>query len=157
MSLRCKSVPQNGACRSKSILNPPPPPVEMPVVDEKAKKAAEKDKGKKGKGKDAGSEAEVPVEVITSIFVPEIEQAVQDFVAKWQDRDESMNFSQKYDPDLVKDELRPVVFEEIRLQVDEEMRVLLENLKVLLPSRRYLTATGSDRESPLSRCFFSPA
>jgi IQ and AAA domain-containing protein len=110
--------------------------VEVAPVDEKAKKAVEKDKGKakgKGKGKDgAAAEDAAPAELISSIFVPEIEQSVQDYVAKWQDRDESMNFAQKYDPDLVKDELRPIVFEEIRLQVDGEMRVLLENLKVCL-------------------------
>ena len=124
--------------RSKAILNPPPPVLEV-EVDEKAKKG---DKGK-GKGKDAGkgkdkgkakgkgnqAEEVAPVEMITSIFVPEIEGAVQEFVAKWQDRDESMNFAQKYDPDVVKDEVRPVVFEEVRRQVDTEMRVLLENLK----------------------------
>lgn len=34
-----------------------------------------------------------------------------------QDRDESDNFNQKYDAELVKDELRPIVFEEIRQQV----------------------------------------
>jgi hypothetical protein len=53
-------------------------------------------------------------------------------VNTWQDRDESTNFFQKYDGELVKDALRPVVFEEVRLDVDEEMRVLLENLKVRL-------------------------
>lgn len=56
-------------------------------------------------------------EKVTSIFVPALEAAVQDFVAKWQDRDESANFFQKYDAELVKDELRPIVFEEIRQQV----------------------------------------
>jgi hypothetical protein len=39
-------------------------------------------------------------------------------------------FRYRYDPDLVKDELRPLVFEQVRKQVDEEMRTLLENLKV---------------------------
>lgn len=39
----------------------------------------------------------------------------------------------RYDPDLVKDELRPLVFEQVRKQVDEEMRTLLENLKVYSP------------------------
>lgn len=128
-------------CRSKQILNPPPPVVEAEpdAAAKKGDKGKEKDKGKgkdkgkeKGKGKGKGKDVEeaAPVETITSIFVPEIEAAVQEFVAKWQDRDESMNFAQKYDPDLVKDEVRPVVFEEIRQQVDSEMRVLLENLKV---------------------------
>jgi hypothetical protein len=70
------------------------------------------------------------LQVVPSVFVPDIEAAVQDFVAKWQDRDESLNFAQRYDPDLVRDELRPLVFEQVRKQVDDEMRVLLENLKV---------------------------
>ncbi len=41
----------------------------------------------------------------------------QEFVAKWQDRDETNNFFQKHDVDLIKEELRPIVFEEIRQQV----------------------------------------
>lgn len=48
---------------------------------------------------------------------PEFAKPLQEFVAKWQDRDETDNFFQKYDAELVKDELRPLVFEEIRLQV----------------------------------------
>lgn len=135
---RARSCNENTpACSSKIILNPPPPPVEAAPADDKGAKGGKdaKSKDAKGKGKpakDAGEDAAPPAQ-ITSIFVPEIEQAVQDFVAKWQERDESMNFAQKYDPDLVKDELRPVVFEEIRQQVDEEMQVLLENLKVCNP------------------------
>lgn len=107
------------------------------------------------------------------MFVPDIELAIQDFVAKWQDRDESLNFAQRYcfhpliylhrsiwvhparisrcqgvlhpelcryDPDIVKDELRPLVFEQVRKQVDEEMRTLLQNLKV-----------GTLRDSPSPR------
>jgi hypothetical protein len=32
---------------------------------------------------------------VTSVFIPSIEAAVQEFVAKWQDRDEMNNFFQK--------------------------------------------------------------
>ena len=53
-------------------------------------------------------------ETISSQFVPALEAAVQDYVTKWQDRSEAGNFSQKHDPELIKDELRPIVFEEIR-------------------------------------------
>lgn len=35
------------------------------------------------------------VQVVPSVFVPDIELAIQDFVAKWQDRDESLNFAQR--------------------------------------------------------------
>lgn len=42
----------------------------------------------------------------------------------------------RYDAELVKDELRPIVFEEIRQQVDEEMAVLLQNLKDMVEAER---------------------
>ncbi len=68
-----------------------------------------------------------------SIFVPDIQAAVSSFVERWQDHDEGVNaLPQKHDPELVKAEVRPLVFEEIRQQVDVEMRVLLQNLKVWL-------------------------
>lgn len=66
------------------------------------------------------------VDTVPTVFIPFIEEAVQEYVGKWQDRDEGANFVQRYDAELVKEELRPLVFEEIRLQVDEEMRVLLQ-------------------------------
>lgn len=55
---------------------------------------------------------------------------------RWQDKDESGNFWQKYDPELVKEEVRPLVFEEIRQEVDEEMRVLLANLVEMVEAER---------------------
>jgi hypothetical protein len=38
-------------------------------------------------------------------------------VAKWQQRDESGNFTQVHDEELAKEELRPLVFEDVRKQV----------------------------------------
>jgi len=96
-------------------------------------KGAKKAPPAKG-GKDAAPPP--PPEVITSIFVPYIEEAVQEYVAKWQDRDEGGNTAQRYDPELVKEELRPIVFEEVRVAVDEEMRVLLTNLKDMVDAER---------------------
>jgi len=130
--------PEDGG--SKLILNPPPPSVDA-LLDG----LEEGGKGKDGKGKAGGKDAkgkkgeaveEVVEEKVGSVFIPAIEAAVQEFVAKWQDRDESANFFQKYDAELVKDELRPIVFEEIRTQVDEEMRVLLQNLKDMVEAER---------------------
>lgn len=70
-------------------------------------------------------------ETVSSAFVADLEAAVKLFVEKWQDHPEGANaLAQKHEPDLVRQELRPLVFEEVRLQVDEEMRVLLQNLKV---------------------------
>jgi len=114
---------------SKEILNPPPPPDDELDPDLKAKDGKEETKGDK-KG-DAGKEAKCP-----DHFVKLIHGAVSDYQVDWQDIDESTNFFQKYDPELVRKALKPVVFEEIRVEVDEEMRVLLENLKDMVAAER---------------------
>ena len=49
----------------------------------------------------------------------------------WQPRDESDNFSQKHDVELIKEEKRLEVEVELRLQVDELMRTELKNLKAV--------------------------
>ena len=146
---------------SKVILNPPPAPLEDTGGEDK--KGA-KGKGGKGKGKGGKEEAGKQVEMLSQ-FVPEIEKSVKEYVEvsggeslqwsrpsavdcdvmcalappsaqRWQDKDESGNFWQKYDPELVKEEVRPLVFEEVRVQVDEEMRVLLENLVDMVEAER---------------------
>ncbi|CAG9462067.1 unnamed protein product [Pedinophyceae sp. YPF-701] len=118
---------------SRVILNPPPVAPEEPEVDAKgAKDAKAKGKGK-GKGDEDGEEE---VKGVSTVFVGAIEEAVQEYVARWQDCDEAGNFAQKYDPELVKEELRPVVFEEVRAEVDTEMAVLLENLKDMVAAER---------------------
>ncbi|GBF95030.1 hypothetical protein Rsub_07531 [Raphidocelis subcapitata] len=140
---------------SKAILNPPPPTLESLLADAAAAEGGKAGKGGKGKpagggkqgagagadkkgaakggkgGKDAGAEgaAAAVEETIGSAFVPLIEAVVADYVAKWQDRDESSNAEQRFDPELAKEELRPLVFDEVREQVDAEMRALLSNLK----------------------------
>lgn len=44
-----------------------------------------------------GAEEEAVVEEkMTSMFIPAIESSVQEFVGKWQDRDETSNFFQKW-------------------------------------------------------------
>lgn len=124
---------------SKIILNPPPPTINQILddgADPKAKGGKKPEPKKDAKGKKGEVKEEVKEEKITSVFIPSIEAAVHDFVAKWQDRDESGNFFQKHDVELVKDDLRPTVFEEIRQQVDEEMTVLLQNLKDMVDAER---------------------
>ena len=37
---------------------------------------------------------------------------------------------------MVEEELKPVVFEEVRREVDEEMRLLLENLREMVEAER---------------------
>lgn len=73
---------------------------------------------------------------MSSVFVADLEAAVKLFVEKWQDHPEGANaLAQKHEAELVRQELRPLVFEEVRLQVDQEMRILLQNLKVWRPAQ----------------------
>lgn len=143
-------LPPEEAGGSKVILQPPLPSVEELLADEaaaaadKSKKggkpgaaAAKKPAGKdaKGGGKgDAAAEGSGTAEVISSAFIPLIEGAVAEYIGKWQERPApgGASWEQQHDPELLKDELRPLVFEEVRQQVDEEMRTLLANLKELV-------------------------
>ncbi|WIA42292.1 hypothetical protein OEZ86_008306 [Tetradesmus obliquus] len=83
---------------------------------------------------DAAAEGSGTAEVISSAFIPLIEGAVAEYIGKWQERPApgGASWEQQHDPELLKDELRPLVFEEVRQQVDEEMRTLLANLKELV-------------------------
>jgi capsid protein len=61
-------------------------------------------------------------EVIPSAFVPAIEAAIAEFISKWQDRPAprlggGIDAAGAHDDELLRDELRPLVFEEVRLQV----------------------------------------
>jgi len=51
--------------------------------------------------------------------------------AVWAFRDESGNYSQKHDAEIIKEEKRIEVENEVRLQVDELMREELKNLKMV--------------------------
>lgn len=98
----------------------------------KDKKAGKKDdkkdkKGKKGKG---NSEEEAGIVFEPSVFVPTISETHKTYKEVWQKRDEAMNFSQKHDAELVKEQKRTEVEEEVRVQVDELMRQELKNLKL---------------------------
>lgn len=49
----------------------------------------------------------------------------------WSTRDETNNYSQKHDAEIIKEEKRIEVENEVRLQVDELMREELKNLKMV--------------------------
>ena len=49
----------------------------------------------------------------------------------WETRDESKNFEQNYDSEIVKEEKRTEVVDEVRVEVDALMREELKNLKAV--------------------------
>ncbi|XP_053569472.1 dynein regulatory complex protein 11 [Bombina bombina] len=94
----------------------------------KGKKEKDKSKGKKGKGKE--EEEEKGWKMSPSRFLPDIVSVNKTYESVWQHRDESSNLRQAHDAQLVKEEKRKEVEEEIRIQVDELMRQELQNLKL---------------------------
>lgn len=68
--------------------------------------------------------------------------SVQQYMSFWMNRDETANFSQKYNPDIVKELLRPTVEKEVRIAVDQELRLELENLKISLEGKRKKKSEG---------------
>ncbi|XP_048362194.1 dynein regulatory complex protein 11 [Sphaerodactylus townsendi] len=107
----------------------------------KGRKKGEKEKKEKGKkkGKEKGGEKKSKKKdegedegwkMGPSNFLPIMEEGNNKYKGVWQNRDEEWNFSQEYDPELIKEEKRKEVEEEIRVQVDELMRQELKNLKL---------------------------
>ena len=78
-----------------------------------------KDKDKKGKDEE---EDEGPQELPVSDFVLKMQACTEKFCQVWQDRDETTNFSQKYDAELIREALRPGVRDEIRVKEVDEVR-----------------------------------
>jgi hypothetical protein len=83
----------------------------------------------------ASKEVQEEVEVTLlprSKFTAVIEAGISQFEKVWKNRDESMFYGQKYDTELVKQSLFPVVETEIRKIVDEQLRKELEKLKLTI-------------------------
>ncbi|KAM9123063.1 dynein regulatory complex protein 11 [Pangshura tecta] len=95
----------------------------------KKEKKKKKGKGKEKKGK-TDTEEEEGWKMAPSKFLPIMEEGNNRYKDIWQNRDERWNFPQEYDPELIKEEKRKEVEEEIRVQVDELMRQELKNLKL---------------------------
>ncbi|XP_053710432.1 dynein regulatory complex protein 11 isoform X1 [Synchiropus splendidus] len=104
------------------------------VLEELAAKE-EEETGKKGKdakdGKDKrkDEEEDAGLKLQPSAFLADLELGCTTFVDFWQTRNESTNFNQRHEIELVKEEKRVEVEEEIRLKVDEQMRLVLEEWK----------------------------
>nr|XP_060481856.1 dynein regulatory complex protein 11 [Panthera onca] len=75
-----------------------------------------------------------------SVFLPTMEEGNNIYKDTWRNRDESWNFPQDHDPELIKQEKRKELESEIRIQVDELMRQELKNLKL---------AVNREKEQPV--------
>ncbi|XP_077664914.1 IQ and AAA domain-containing protein 1-like [Eretmochelys imbricata] len=105
------------------------------LEDEGQRKKDKKDKektkeGKQKKGKDKKQEEDEGLKLALSKFLPVISEGFTQYQTIWGNRDESNNFEQRYEPELIKAQKRKEVEKELRLQVDELMREELQLLKL---------------------------
>ena len=106
------------------------------------KKAAAKDKkddkAKGKKGKKGGGEDEEEKKAPTlppSEFCGFLRDGVQTYLKVWQDRDESNNFQQKHDAELIKEVLRPGILQEV-LPMPNTSKHLESRVIMYLTTRR---------------------
>jgi SpoVK/Ycf46/Vps4 family AAA+-type ATPase len=93
------------------------------------KKKEKKKKGKKGKGDDDG-DAQI-VKIGPSEVVQRFDEHYGDFNEEWVNRDETSNYKQEHDSELLKVEVMPVLEEEYKTSVDDMIKMELENMRML--------------------------
>jgi len=98
----------------------------------KAEKKEEKGKGgKDAKGKGAKDEPRpLPKLQGKTELTESMANTVENFEETWENRDETDNFQQRHDVPLAKEIVRPGVYEQIRLQVDEMLMMNLKKIKM---------------------------
>ncbi|XP_017393226.1 dynein regulatory complex protein 11 [Cebus imitator] len=100
--------------------------------EKQPKKAKKQKKGTKEKNKEEDKEWKMS----PSVFLSAMKEGNNTYKDIWMNKDESWNFSQDYDPELIKEEKRKELESEIRVQVDELMRQELKNLKLAVDRER---------------------
>ncbi|XP_077011650.1 dynein regulatory complex protein 11 isoform X2 [Tamandua tetradactyla] len=115
-------------------------------------------KNKKKKGKKAKKEKEKKVtkekskeedkewRMAPSLFLDEMEEGNNTYKDMWKNKDESWNFPQEYDPELIKEEKRKELESEIRVQVDELMRQELKNLKIAVNREKEIPSKSGKKK-----------
>ncbi|KAL6459341.1 hypothetical protein MHYP_G00328130 [Metynnis hypsauchen] len=110
-----------------------------------------KDKGKKEKAKGGEEEEEPGLKMLPSAFLSELQKAQKTFTDVWQNRDESKNFNQRHEAELIKEEKRKEIEAEIRLQVDELMRQELANWKLAVDGDKGGKAKATAKKKKASK------
>ncbi|XP_017657188.1 IQ and AAA domain-containing protein 1-like [Nannospalax galili] len=94
---------------------------------EKGKEKEEKREKKKEKVR---TEPEVMFKVLPSKVIPMINAGHEEYMNVWKNRFDNKHPSQSFDSEMLREEKRKQVEEEIRVQVDELMRQELKNLRL---------------------------
>ncbi|XP_051965419.1 dynein regulatory complex protein 11 isoform X2 [Xyrauchen texanus] len=109
------------------------------------------EKGKKDKGKNIEEEEEPGLKMLPSAYLKDLEAGHKTFSEVWQNRNESKNFSQRHEMELIKEEKRNEIEVEIRKQVDELMRQELANWKLAVDKEKSGKAKGAAKKKKASK------
>nr|XP_020468742.1 IQ and AAA domain-containing protein 1-like isoform X2 [Monopterus albus] len=110
------------------------------------RKEAEKQKGKGDK-----DEEEAGLKMLPSAFLSDLEVANKIFEDFWKNRDDSKNFSQRHEVELIKEEQRKLIEREIQAQVDKEMRQELAKWKLDVDKDRGGKTKGNTKKKKGSK------
>ncbi|XP_026882038.2 dynein regulatory complex protein 11 [Electrophorus electricus] len=120
--------------------------------EEANKKTGGKEQTKdKRKGQEAEEDEEPGLKMLSSAFLSDLQSGHKTFVEVWKNRDESKNFSQRHEAELIKEEKRKEIETEIRLQVDELMRQELANWKLAVDRDKGRKAKPSGKKKKGSK------
>ncbi|XP_077079719.1 dynein regulatory complex protein 11-like isoform X3 [Siphateles boraxobius] len=108
-----------------------------------------KEKGKKGNVED--EEEEPGLKMLPSAFLADLEREYKTFTEVWKNRNESKNFSQRHELELIKEEKRKEIEVEIRKQVDELMRQELANWKLAVDKEKSGKGKGAAKKKKTSK------
>ncbi|KAG5850704.1 dynein regulatory complex protein 11 [Anguilla rostrata] len=103
---------------------------ELEEKEEDSKNPKVKDEKKDKAKKNEEEEEEPGLKMLPSAFLTDLDIGRKTFSSIWQNRNESKNFSQRHEAELIKEEKRKELEAEVRLQVDELMRQELANWKL---------------------------
>ncbi|KAM7537402.1 hypothetical protein Aperf_G00000069183 [Anoplocephala perfoliata] len=128
--------PEKGGSR---WLFEPKPPELLAKEEEKERLAAEQKKKKEAKKGGAGKNKKKEPEgwlMAPSHFVQSLNDGCKEYNDTWKDRNESSNFFQKHEEDIIKADKRGELELEIRAHVDDLMRQELRNLKIAIDNQK---------------------
>ncbi|XP_034386306.1 dynein regulatory complex protein 11 [Cyclopterus lumpus] len=114
-------------------------------------KDEKKEKGKKDKKKENEEEEEAGLKMLPSAFLSDLEVENKTFADFWKTRNESSNFNQRHEVELIKEEKRKVIEAEIRVQVDEQMRQELAEWKLAVDKDRGGKTKGNAKKKKGSK------
>ncbi|XP_026201035.1 dynein regulatory complex protein 11 isoform X2 [Anabas testudineus] len=118
--------------------------------EESNNKPKGKEEKKEKRGNDA-EEEEAGLKMLPSAFLSDLEIGNKTFVDFWQTRNESKNFNQRHEVELIKEEKRKVIEAEIRVQVDEQMRQELAEWKLAVDKDKGGKTKGNAKKKKASK------